>query len=99
MQYLQQVRPGDKLIGQLSVLLLRAHTCACELTHGILCREIPGELVIRNLILQDAHLQLILDHDTNMCRMALLRRDHSACVTFECRSIAEPNLLPVYPIR
>lgn len=99
MQYLQQVRSGDRLIGELLVLLLRRHTCSCELRHEISCRDIPGELVIRNLILQDAHLQLILDHATNMFRMALVRRDHSACVTFECRSNAEPNLLPTHPIR
>ncbi|KAG6355043.1 hypothetical protein INS49_004124 [Diaporthe citri] len=68
MQYLQQVRWGDKLIGQL---------------------DLPGELIIRNLVLQSVQLKVILDQVTGVFRMALVRRDHSACVTFEL----PPNFL------
>lgn len=51
-------------------------------------RDIPGEIIIRNFILQDLQLKVILDQATELLRLAFVRRDHSACVTFECMSIA-----------
>lgn len=52
-----------------------------------LLRDIPGVLMIRNLILQDVQLKIILEEASGMFRMVLVRRDHSAAVTFERRSI------------
>ncbi|KAL2291479.1 hypothetical protein FJTKL_12871 [Diaporthe vaccinii] len=51
--------------------------------------DLPGELIIRNLVLQDVQLKIILDRVTGVFRMALVRRDHSAGVTFE----VPPNFL------
>lgn len=52
-----------------------------------LLRDIPGVLMIRNLILQDVQLKVILEEVSGIFRMLLVRHDHSATVTFECRSI------------
>lgn len=56
---------------------------------GLICehlfRDLPGEVIVRNLVLQEVRLKVILDRATGMFRMALVRRDHSACVTLECK--------------
>ncbi len=42
-----------------------------------------GDVVIRRVLLEDAHLRVVVDPASGRYRMIVLRRDHSASACFE----------------